>query len=162
MVNWYSLFHLSVPLAETLVRGTVFYWFLFILFRVVIRRDAGAVGLADVLVIVIIADAGQNAMAGEYTSITDGMILVSTIVFWNQFIDWLAYRFKWIRRLAQPSVLVLVRNGQVLKRNLRQEALTEEDLMSLIRQEGVESLDAVKNVFMEPDGSVSVIKRKQN
>ena len=82
-----ELFRFSVPIAEMVVRGSAVYWFLFILFRVMERRDIGSVGLADVLVIVLIADAAQNAMAGGYESISEGFVLIGTIVFWNQAVD---------------------------------------------------------------------------
>jgi hypothetical protein len=79
-LDWSEIFSLSLPVTEIVVRGTVFYWFLFLVFRFVIRRDVGAVGIADILVVVIVADASQNAMAGEYKSIADGMVLVSTLI----------------------------------------------------------------------------------
>jgi len=74
-VEWSELFGLSVSPLETIVRGTAMYWFLFLLFRVIVRRRVGAVGISDILLLVIIADASQNAMSGDYTSITDGCIL---------------------------------------------------------------------------------------
>src|SRR5262245_52597616 len=98
-----ELFGFSMPIAEIVLRGSSVYWFLFLLFRAIARRDIGAVGLADILVLVIVADAAQNAMAGGYETISDGMLLIGTIVFWNLAVDWLAYRSPWFRRLAQPS-----------------------------------------------------------
>jgi uncharacterized membrane protein YcaP (DUF421 family) len=102
-INWAELFSLSVPLLEILIRGTATFWFLFLIFRFVVRRDIGAVGIADILILVIVADAAQNAMAGESSSIADGMVLVSTLIGWNMFLDWLTFRFPGIRRLAEPS-----------------------------------------------------------
>lgn len=157
-VNWSALFGLSLPLAEILIRGTATYWFLFLLFRFVVRRDIGAVGLADVLVLVIVADASQNAMAGEYKTITDGMVLVSTLVFWNMALDWLSFRFPFVRRIAEPSSLCMVKNGRMLKRNMRREFITDEELWAKLRQQGVTSLQEVKEVYLEPDGQFSVIK----
>ena len=63
-----ELFGLSVSPLELVVRGTAMYWFLFVLFRVVLRRDTGSLAIADVLLLVIIADAAQNAMSGSYQS----------------------------------------------------------------------------------------------
>ena len=73
------------------------YLFLFLLFRVVVRRRVGAIGMADILILVIIADAAQNAMSGEYKSVTEGAILVGTIIFWNVAIDWLNFRVPALR-----------------------------------------------------------------
>ena len=71
-IDWGELFGLSMPALELVIRGSVIYWFLFLMFRFVLRRDIGSIGITDVLFVVIIADAAQNAMAGEYKSITDG------------------------------------------------------------------------------------------
>lgn len=161
-VDWAGLFNFSVPVLETVIRGTVVYWFLFVIFRFVIRRDVGAVGLADVLILVVVADASQNAMAGEYTSISDGLVLVSTLIGWNVLFDWLSYRFLWFRRIADSSALCLVKNGRVQRRNMRREMITDEELWSKLRQAGVESLEEVKAAYLEHDGEVSVIKRKNH
>ena len=154
-----ELFSFSLPVAEIVVRGSAIYWFLFLLFRVVGRRDIGSVGLADVLVIVLIADAAQNAMAGGYDSISDGFVLIGTIVFWNQAVDWASYRFPVLRRLAQPAALLMIDRGRVVFHNLRQERMSLEDLMAKLREHGVERPEQVRRAYMESDGSITVIKR---
>jgi uncharacterized membrane protein YcaP (DUF421 family) len=160
-LDWSELFGLSLPAMELIVRGTVMYWFLFFMFRFVIRRDVGSVGIADVVILVIVADAAQNAMAGEYTSITDGMILVSTLIGWNYLIDVLSFRFPALRRFLEPPPLLLVKEGAFLHRNMRKEYISEEELWSKLRQQGVDSLKTVKSAFIEPDGRISVIKKKE-
>ena len=74
-----SIFEFQVSPLELLVRGSLIYWFLFLLFRFILRRDAGSLGLADILVIVLIADASQNGMSGEYKSVSEAIVLVGTI-----------------------------------------------------------------------------------
>src|SRR4051812_44138094 len=138
--DWQSLFGLSVPLAELIVRGSAMFLFLWPLFRIVIKRRVGAIGMADLLVLVIIADAAQNAMAGEYTSITDGVVLVGTIVAWNYLLDWLAFRYPWLQRLLEPAPLLVVENGRLLWRNMRLELLSREELEAKLRQHGVTEL----------------------
>jgi len=159
-LDWSALFHAGVSPLELFIRGSVVYWFLFLVFRLVVRRDIGAVGIADVLLLVLIADAVQNAMAADYHSITDGIVLVSTIIGWSFAIDWLAYRFPVVRRLAQPPEMVLVRNGSILHRNLRRELMTIEDLMAKLRERGIEDLDQVRAAYMEADGTITVIQRR--
>jgi len=159
-VDWHSLFSLSLPAAEIIVRGSAMYWFLFLIFRFIVRRDVGAVGLADILLLVIVADAAQNAMAGEYTSISDGMVLVATLIAWNVAMDVLSYRFPLLRRFVQPRPLCIVRNGRLLRQNMRREFITEDDLRSKLRESGVDRLEDVKAAFIESDGAVSVVKKK--
>lgn len=160
-IDWGELFGLSVPVWEILIRGTAVYWFLFLVFRFVIRRDVGAVGIADILLLVIVADASQNAMTGETHSITEGLILVSTLIAWNVLLDWLSYRFELVGKLAQPSPLVLFRDGHYQRRNMRREFITEDELWSKLRQQGVESIEEVKSIYLEPDGEISVIKLRK-
>ncbi len=158
-VDLAELFGLSTPFFEIIVRGSVVYWFLFVIFRFVIRRDVGAVGLADVLIIVLVADASQNAMAGEYTSISDGLILIATLLGWNLLLDWLAFRFRRVRRFVEPASLLLVLNGRLLPKNMSKEFITEEELWSQLRLHGVQRLDEVRAVYLEPDGNFSIITR---
>ena len=159
-LDWGEIFGLTVSPLELIVRGTLMYLFLFGLFRVMVRRRVGAVGMADILVLVIIADAAQNGMAGEYRSVTEGAILVGTIIAWNTAIDWLNYRVPALREWLEPPPLLLVQNGRLLHRNLRHEFVTEEELKSKLREKGVKDYSEVAQAHMESDGSVSVIKRQ--
>lgn len=156
-IDLQSLFSFSVSPLELIIRGSVIYAFLFAIFRVVLRRDVGALGVADVLVLVLIADAAQNAMAGEYRSISDGLVLISTIIAWNAGIDWLAFRFPRLRRLIEPRPLLLVRDGRIQRRNLRREFITNEELRAKLREQGVEDLSEVHMAYLESDGEVSVL-----
>lgn len=158
-LDWHEMFALSLPAMELVIRGSAMYWFLFLIFRFVIRRDVGSVGIADILLLVIVADASQNAMAGEYRSVSDGMVLVATLIGWNILLDWLSFRFRFFRRFAEPSVLCLVRNGHMLKRNMRREFITEDELWAKLRQAGVTELQQVKLANLEADGEISIIKR---
>jgi len=74
------------------VRGSVLYNALFILLRFIRKRQAGALGISDLLLITLLADASQNGMTGEYKSLSDGIVLVSTIIFWNYAFDWLSFK----------------------------------------------------------------------
>jgi uncharacterized membrane protein YcaP (DUF421 family) len=154
-----ELFGLSVSPWEMIVRGTAMYWFLFLLFRTVIRRRVGAVGISDILLLVIIADASQNAMSGEYKSITDGFILVATIIAWNMLVDWLSYVSPALEKVLQPPPLLLVHRGRVLHRHLRHEFVSEDELRAKLREQGVAEYAQVEKAYMESDGKVSVIKR---
>jgi uncharacterized membrane protein YcaP (DUF421 family) len=158
-VDWAGMFGLSVPPLEIIVRGSAMYLFLFLMFRVVVRRRVGAVGMADILVLVIVADAAQNGMSGEYKSVTDGAILVGTILAWDMLIDWLNYRVPALRNWLEAPPLLLVRDGRMLHRNLRHEFVTEDELNAKLREKGVKDVSEVAEARMESDGEVTVIKR---
>jgi len=153
-----ALFRITVDPLEIVVRGTVMYWFLFALFRFVLRRDVGSIGIADVLLVVLIADASQNAMAGGYGSITDGCVLVATIAGWNYALDWAAFHFPALRRVVEPPPLPLIRDGTMLRKNMRRELVTVDELSAKLRAHGIETFGQVKLAFMESDGEITVIR----
>ena len=155
-----ELFGFQLHPLELVLRGSAIYWALFLLFRFVLRRDAGALGIADVLLLVLIADASQNAMSGSYQSISEGLLLVGTIAGWNWLMDWASFRFPRVARFAEPGPLVLVRRGRMVPRNLRREFITVPELMATLREQGVDKLADVKIARMEPDGQISVIRRQ--
>lgn len=156
-IDWNSLLVPSISLVEIFLRGTFVYLFLFVIFRV-LRREAGGIGIADLLVVVLIADAAQNAMSSEYRSLTEGALLVATIALWDYALDWLSYRFKLMGRLIRPAPVVLIKDGQLLGRNMRQELITRDELMGQLREHGLERVEQVKKCYLEPDGKISVIK----
>lgn len=160
-IEWQKLFMPTVPLLETFLRGTVVYLFLFILLRVLTKRESSSVGMTDLLVLVLLADAAQNAMAGDYKSITDGLLLVSTIVFWSHFLDWLGYKYPALGRLIKPPKLLLIKEGKILRRNMKKELITEEELWSELRKQGLTGIDNIVEAYMEPDGTVSILEKKK-
>ncbi|TYB35401.1 DUF421 domain-containing protein [Micromonospora sp. AP08] len=159
MSDWQRLLVPDTPLWEIALRGSVIYLVLFFLLRVLLKRESGSTGVTDLLVIVLIADAAQNGMSNDYTSITDGVLLVAVIIGWAYLLDLMAYRWPAVARIVQPGSLVLVRDGRVLRRNMRRELVTDEELHSQLRQQGVERLGDVKEVRMESQGQFSVIPR---
>jgi uncharacterized membrane protein YcaP (DUF421 family) len=159
-IDWGSMFTPTINLIEIIIRGTLVYLALFIFFRV-LRREAGAIGMADLLVVVLVADATQNAMGSKYESITEGIVLVTTILFWNYTLDWLAYKFPAFNRLVKPNPLLLIINGKLIRRNLQKEMITKEELMSQLRENGVEDIKQVKKCYLEGDGRISVVTDEQ-
>jgi uncharacterized membrane protein YcaP (DUF421 family) len=153
-----ELFEIHVSVPELMVRGTLVYWLLFLLFRFVLRRDVGAVGIADILLLVIVADAAQNAMSGGYDTVAEGAILIGTIIGWNWLLDFLAFHFKPVRRFATPGRLTLVRRGAPQWRNMRREFVSMDELKEKLREQGIEDLREVKVAYLEGDGQISVIR----
>ncbi len=160
-IDWNSVFVPTVSIPEIIIRGTIMYLMLFAVLRL-LRREAGGLGIADVLVIVLIADAAQNAMSSTYKSVTEGVVLVGTIVFWDYALDWLAFRVPAFQRVIRPAPLLLIKDGRMQRKHMRQEMISEDELMSQLRQQGVESVAEVKKAFLEGDGRVSVITKKKS
>ena len=145
-----------------MLRGSIMYLGLFVILRFMGRRQAGNFGPADLLVIVLIADAAQNGLGKEYGSVTEGLILVLTIVAWEYAIDWVSYNFPATRPWLQAPGLELVRNGKPIEAHLRKEMLSEEELKAQLREHEVDNIAVVKVATLEGDGRLSVLKDKKD
>ncbi|MGI8811518.1 MAG: DUF421 domain-containing protein [Pyrinomonadaceae bacterium] len=155
-IDWASMFVPHESLLEIMIRGTLMYVGMFAVLRV-FRRQSGSIGIADLLVIVVIADAGQNGMAGDSKSITEAMILIVTIVAWDWVFDWLGFRSSFFGRILAPEPLFLIKNGKMLRKNMESEMVTEDELLSQLRQQGIEDIKDVKQCCLEGNGHFSVI-----
>ncbi len=153
-----GLIAFTVSPLELFVRGTAIYLGLVLVVRFLLRRDVGSMSMADVLFIVLIADAAQNAMAGEYKSLADGAVLVGTLVGWNVLLDWLAYRNATVRRLLQPPPLPLIKDGKLLRQNLRKEWITAEEIQSKLREAGIADIAEVHAASLEASGELGVLR----
>ena len=158
-VDWARLLVPSGSLAEIVIRGSVIYLILFAVMRFLPRREVGGVSASDILVIVLIADAVQEGMAGRYESITEGVLLAATIFFWATVIDYLDFHFPQLK-LAEGGPTPIVRDGRLLRRQMERQKVTEEEVMAQLRQHGFERLHEVSAAYIEGDGHFSVIGRR--
>lgn len=162
-INWEQIF---IPddgwqaIVEIVVRGSIIYILLFLALRFLPRRTIGTMGAADLLIIVIIADAVQNGMSGEYHTVTEAIALAITIFGWATLIDFLDYKFPTLH-LSDAKEILIVRDGRILHENLKREQVTEDEVMSQLRMHGQDSPDNVAKAYIEGDGHVSVILRSR-
>lgn len=115
-VCWFTV----SPLAPML-RGTLMHRFHLVVLRFILRRDVGSPGVSDFLFVVIFGDAAQNGMIGSASSATDGMVLIGTLVFWRDRLDFMSFQFPVVQQLTAASRPCLVRDARLLRRNLRRE-----------------------------------------
>ncbi|MDB5511721.1 MAG: hypothetical protein JWR08_1204 [Enterovirga sp.] len=161
-MNWREMFVPQASLLEVVARGSIMYVLLFLALRYLMKRHAGQVGIADILVIVLISEAAQNALVGDAKSITEAAVLVGTILFWSYAVNWLSYRVPLLRSLGGGSPVPLIQDGRLVERNLARELLTEDEVMSHLRQHGVERLAQVKRACLESDGNISVVRQDES
>ena len=157
-IDWHSMFIPNESILAMVIRGTLMYLGMFTLLRF-FRRQAGSVSIADLLLIVIIADAAQNGMAGESKTVTEALILICVIIFWDYAIDWLGFRSVFLSRVLEPQPLLLVRNGRMIKTNMDKEMITEDEIYSQLRQHGIEDIDSVRQCCLESNGEFSFLLR---
>lgn len=156
-IDWESMISPTVNLIELVLRASGVYLICFTALRL-FRREAGALGVADLLVVVLMADAAQNGLSADYKSVPEALVLIATVVGWNFLLDWLGYHYGWARKLIQPRPLLLVRDGEAIRKNLRSELITMEDLKEQMREQGIGDLSEVKKAFLESDGHMSFVK----
>jgi uncharacterized membrane protein YcaP (DUF421 family) len=153
-----EMIQLTLSPWELSVRGSVIYVGLVLIVRFLLRRDVGTMNMADLLFIVIIADASQNAMSGSYESIGDGAVLIGTLVAWNVALDWLSFHGRAFRRLIEPAALPLIIDGIWIRANLRRAWITTDEVMSKLRTQGIEDIAIVRKACLEPSGELGVIR----
>ncbi len=160
LIDWHGIFVPSGSLLEMVVRGTIMYLLVFVLLRLMLKRQIGGIGPSDVLVIVLLAEVAGPAFAADYRSVTEGAVVVVTLLFWTYAVEWLGQRFPFFERLIREPKVKLIANGRMLHRNMRAELVTVDELMAQLREKGMEDCKGVAAAYMEADGRISVIKKK--
>jgi uncharacterized membrane protein YcaP (DUF421 family) len=160
-IHWTEMFIPSVSPVEILIRGTLIYLFCFIVMRFT-RRGISGVSISDMLIIVMIADAAQNGMSADYKSVTDGVFLIAVLVFWDWVLNVAQDHVPFIRNLFYPAPAELIKDGRMLRKNMDQNYITYNEMMSQIREAGLEKVADVKRACMEGDGSISVIPKDKD
>ncbi|MBN8530742.1 MAG: DUF421 domain-containing protein [Alphaproteobacteria bacterium] len=155
-IDWRAMLLPDTPLTEIFIRGSVMYLALYALMRIM-KRQAGGMSTTDLLVVVLVADAAQNGMAHDYSSLPDGIFLVMTLIFWNVALEWLGYHFPPMAKILYPEPLPLVKDGQMIRRNMRQELVTRDELMSQLREQGISEISEVRKACIEANGRFSVL-----
>ncbi|WP_201865292.1 DUF421 domain-containing protein [Microvirga soli] len=122
--DWLSILSLDTPLLELVARGTVLYFGILVMTRLMPQRTGGELAMMDLIFVLLIAEAAAHAM-GEYTSVADGVVMIATLMGWNYLINALSYRVPFIERLVSSLPLQVIKDGKLLRRNMRREFLTE-------------------------------------
>ena len=157
--DWAALFTPELSVAELLVRGVVMYLIVFALLRIVLRRQVGGIGTSDILVLVLISEVAGQGFLPDSRSVVDAGIVILVILSCSYAVQWLQFRLPAFEKLMREPKLKLIENGRLLRRNMRQEFVTEEELMAQVRKEGLEDCGEIKAAFLEADGHISFIRK---
>ncbi len=149
----------TMSVLEIFIRGSLVYFLILFLLHL-LRKQSGSISVTDLLVIVLLGNAVQNAIIADTVSITDGVLLAGVIILWNLTFDYLAYRFVFFRKLVHPPPIPLIKDGKLIAKNLRREFITQEELLSQLREQGVDRIEDVRIANLEGDGRISVIGRQ--
>jgi uncharacterized membrane protein YcaP (DUF421 family) len=146
-----------ISLALVVVRSAVVYVVLLVLLRVAGKRELGQLTPFDLVVLLIISNAVQNAMVGPDTSLNGGILAAITLVAVNWLVDRLGLRSSWLRERLLGTPSLLVDNGKFVEEHLRREGITEDEVMQALREHGVDDLAKVRMAVLEVDGTISVV-----
>jgi uncharacterized membrane protein YcaP (DUF421 family) len=159
VADWQAMFDVDVPVLE--LRGSLTFLMLLVLMRVVGQRESGGLGLTDVLVVVLAVDAaGAGAgLTGGAGSITEGFVLVATVLFWSVAVDAVAHRWPRFAALVKARPRPLIDDGRLNRRAMRREFMSEDEVLSQLRLHGVADPAEVHRAYLEPNGLISIIRR---
>ncbi len=149
---------LQTPLWEIAARGTVVYFAIALLFRLIPKRQTGTLAPNDMIALVIIGSLAADAIMGEAATLLDLLLMIAVIISWDYLFNLAEYHFPRFRGIAQDSPTLLIHKGVLLRENLRKEKLTEQELTANLRKNGIVDITKVKQAILEVDGQISVVE----
>lgn len=152
------MWQLGTPVLQILVRCTLVYVGVLVGLRLTGKREVGQMTPFDLVLILLISNAVQNAMVGPDASLSGGLLAAGALLLLNFTIGRAARKWMKLGRLLRGHATLLVNRGIVLEPHLKQEGISIEDLMAALREHGVASLEDVRLAVLEIDGSISVLK----
>src|SRR5512134_244541 len=143
----------------TALRASFVYLFLLIVVRVLGKREIGSTSAFDLVVALILGEVVDEIIYGDVT-ILQGVIAIVVVALWHVVNSWASFKSEIIDKLTGAPPTVVVKNGQIQRKNLAKERLNEEELFSELRLMGVEDVKEVKQATLEPNGKISVLKEE--
>jgi uncharacterized membrane protein YcaP (DUF421 family) len=143
---------------DSVIRATVVYAVLLVLFRLAGKRTLAEVTTFDFVLLLIISEATQQAMVGSDNSMTNSLLLVGTLVGLNILLSELKLRFAGIERVLDGMPLLILEHGKPLVDRMAKERVDVDDVLDAAREaHGLERLDQIKYAVLERDGKISII-----
>lgn len=143
---------------DIVLRALVIYLIILVLFRITGKRTLAQVTTFDLVLLLIISEATQQALLGDDFSVTTAALAILTLVFLDRMADLLKFRFTAFSRLAEGVPLVLVEHGRPLEDRLRKEHISTEDVLTAARKnQGLLRMDQIEYAVLESSGGISII-----
>lgn len=145
---------------EIIARGTAVYFAVTLLLRLIPKRQIGNIAPNDMIALVIVGSLAADAIMGEANSLLDLLLMTLVILAWDYIFNIAEFYFPRFRNISEDSPTLLIHNGVLLRRNLKKEKLTEQELTAHLRKQGISNPDKVKQAILEVDGEISVIQQE--
>jgi uncharacterized membrane protein YcaP (DUF421 family) len=151
---------LTIPFFELVIRCAVIYLVLLLGMRVFGKREIGQFTLFDLVFVLLVANAVQPAMTGPDTSLSGGLVIIIVLLLLNYSVSVLRLRVSWINRLVEPSPVLVGSKGRWNRRELVRQGITDAEADAALREHQLDSVSDVDEVWLEADGSLSVIPKE--
>ncbi len=148
-----NMFQLALPVAEKMIRPAIIYFFLVIALRIFGKRELAQLNPFDLVVLLSLSNTVQNAIIGEDTSVTGGLIGAFTLLAVNYLVVRFLFKHRRLDQLFEGNPTVLIENGKLIYRSLAKELLTESELLTVAHRQGFSSLEEVEHCVLEPGGT---------
>jgi uncharacterized membrane protein YcaP (DUF421 family) len=145
------------PYVNILVSTTVIYFFITLAIRVFGKKELSQLSVLDLVFVLLISNAVQNAMVGSDSSLWGGLIAATTLFVLNYIFKYLLFRSDKLSHWLEGEPLVLVSDGKIFDGNLRKLKITFDELMEAIREHGVSDIKDVNLAMFEVDGNISIL-----
>jgi uncharacterized membrane protein YcaP (DUF421 family) len=143
---------------DIVLRASVIFVALYLLVRLMGKRELGQMTPFELIVLVVIGDLIQQGVTQNDFSLTGAVIAIATIAFWALVMSWASYLWPRAERLLEGEPRVIVRDGELLTGNLRRNRLTRNEIESEMRLAGIARMSDVKWAILEPRGKISFIQ----
>jgi uncharacterized membrane protein YcaP (DUF421 family) len=141
------------------IRSVVTFGFIFLLTRVIGRRELSSLEPFDLILLIVLGDSVQQGLTQDDYSVTGAFIVVSTIAVLQVLVSYVSFRVPALRPVLDGQPIVVVEDGKPIERNLKRERLTTEELMEEARLQQIGSLDEIQWAVLETSGNISFIKK---
>ena len=158
---WNDLFHLSLSPLDFLIRAIVIYLFVLILLRIGGKRQMGQMGATEFVAVLLISNAVQNSMNGGDNSLLGGMLLATTLVILSAGISFVTYRSSFFSSIFEGTPTLLIHRGRVIRKHMAKERLSDGDLKTLLRKQGLHEIHEIETAILEADGTLTVTKKNE-
>ena len=156
------MWKLEIPFLELMARAVIVYIFLLIILRITGKRQVGQLAPFDLILLLVLSNAVQNAMNGGDNSVTAGIIIATTLIFFNYIVGLLTYRSKWLEGVIEGRPEIVIHNGKLYEKALKNQRLTHHELNAALREAGCINYDDVHLAVIENNGHINVIAKKED
>lgn len=144
---------------DLVLRAGVIFAFLFVLTRVIGKRELSSLQPFDLILLIILGDALQQGLTQDDYSLTGALLVVATIALLQVLVSWISYRFPRARPLVEGEPVIVLQDGEPIARNLRRERLTIDDIAEEARHNQIAHLSDVRFAILETNGQISFIEK---